>query len=147
MNNLGGTSGLEIGVATLAACRALATRGFTVRRCFAGHFMTAIAMAGLSVSVLRLPVQTSIEDMSNSFFLNLLDAPAKTSAWPAHPSGAAMDPLLTALSLSPPLQTTVIETAPTAVCGTESCVIMGPCAGLIGPLCASMQALLSATEV
>jgi len=72
VNNLGGTPASELDIVADAALRDLSTRGVEVERAWAGTFLSALDMAGVSLTVLR------VDDRR----LGLLDAAALTSAWP-----------------------------------------------------------------
>jgi triose/dihydroxyacetone kinase / FAD-AMP lyase (cyclizing) len=74
VNNLGGSSNLELGVAARAVYAALLARGVHVQRLYCGTFMTALAMAGVSITVAAL----------TPALLSLLDVPTAAPAWPAH---------------------------------------------------------------
>lgn len=82
VNGLGGTPAMELAVAARHALVALRARGIRVERAWAGEFLTALEMAGCSLSVLR------VDDAR----LRLLDAPAGAPAWPGggviRPEGA-----------------------------------------------------------
>ena len=82
VNGLGGTPAMELNVVARHALRALRSRGIVVQRAWAGSFLTAIEMAGCSLSVLR------VDDAR----LRFLDAPAAAPAWPGSghvpPAGA-----------------------------------------------------------
>ena len=72
VNNLGGTPTMEMLIAAreaVAACEAL---GIRVERAWCGPFLTALEMAGCSVSLMRLDAGR----------LARLDAPASAPAWP-----------------------------------------------------------------
>ena len=73
VNNLGGTPAMEIQIVLRSALRNLAERGITVERAWSGGFLTALEMAGCSLSLLAVD-----DDV-----LTRLDAPARASAWPA----------------------------------------------------------------
>ncbi|SMG60336.1 dihydroxyacetone kinase subunit DhaK [Paraburkholderia susongensis] len=72
VNNLGGTPSSELNVVAGAALRELDTRGIEVERAWAGTFLSALEMAGVSLTLLRVDDER----------LALLDAAAQTSAWP-----------------------------------------------------------------
>jgi triose/dihydroxyacetone kinase / FAD-AMP lyase (cyclizing) len=72
VNNLGGTPTSELGIVAGSALRYLAERGIEVERAWAGTFLSALEMAGVSLTLLRLDAQR----------LAWLDAAAQTSAWP-----------------------------------------------------------------
>jgi dihydroxyacetone kinase len=73
VNNLGGTPSSELNVVAGAALRELGGRGIEVERAWAGTFLSALEMAGVSLTLLRVDDER----------LSLLDATAHTSAWPA----------------------------------------------------------------
>jgi dihydroxyacetone kinase len=73
VNNLGGTPSLELSIVTGAALGQLAASGLIVERAWAGSFLTALEMAGVSLSLMKLDDER----------LARLDAPAQTPAWPA----------------------------------------------------------------
>jgi triose/dihydroxyacetone kinase / FAD-AMP lyase (cyclizing) len=72
VNNLGGTPTSELGIVASSALHYLAERGIEVERAWAGTFLSALEMAGVSLTLLRLDAQR----------LAWLDAAAQTSAWP-----------------------------------------------------------------
>jgi dihydroxyacetone kinase len=72
VNNLGGTPTMELAVVARHAIAALEGRGLSVERVYLGTFMSALEMAGVSLSV--LPVDDGR--------LALLDAPTDAPAWP-----------------------------------------------------------------
>jgi dihydroxyacetone kinase len=73
VNNLGGTPQSELSIVAASALRYLQERHINVERAWAGTFLSALEMAGVSLTLLRLDDQR----------LAWLDAPAHTSAWPA----------------------------------------------------------------
>jgi triose/dihydroxyacetone kinase / FAD-AMP lyase (cyclizing) len=73
VNNLGGTPSSELNIVAGSALRYLAEAGIKVERAWAGTFLSALDMAGISLSLLRV----------NDERLGWLDAAAHTSAWPA----------------------------------------------------------------
>ena len=73
VNNLGGTPAIELSIVAGAALGQLATSGIVVERAWTGSFLTALEMAGVSLSLLKLDDER----------LARLDAPAQTLAWPA----------------------------------------------------------------
>lgn len=73
VNNLGATAAMDLSIVAGSALRFLGLKGIVVQRAWSGTFLTALEMAGCSISLLRL-------DEEN---LALLDAPARTAAWPA----------------------------------------------------------------
>ena len=54
INNLGSTPSLEQYIVTRHAILTLRRKGYTVSRVFVGNFMTALEMAGVSISILSL---------------------------------------------------------------------------------------------
>jgi dihydroxyacetone kinase len=73
VNNLGGTPPSELGIVAGSALRYLDTRRIRVERAWAGTFLSALEMAGVSLTLLRVDDQR----------LAWLDAPTRTTAWPA----------------------------------------------------------------
>jgi dihydroxyacetone kinase len=73
VNNLGGTPSSELNVVAGSALRYLASKGIKVERAWAGTFLSALEMAGVSLSLLRVDDER----------LRWLDAASHTSAWPA----------------------------------------------------------------
>jgi len=90
VNNLGGSTPIEVSLATRRAIKTL-TNNYHVQvcRCYSGTFMTALDMAGISISILKLDNET----------LSLLDAPAAPEAWPMYANVSdvplVMTPILT----------------------------------------------------
>src|SRR5919202_4548760 len=74
VNGLGGTPPMELAIVARRAIAFLRERGLAVERAWAGEFLTALEMPGVSLSVLRL----------DDTRLLLLDAPADAPAWPGH---------------------------------------------------------------
>jgi dihydroxyacetone kinase len=72
VNNLGGTPAMELAVVARRAVAVLEARGCQVERVYAGTFLSALEMAGVSLSV--LPVDEGR--------LALLDASTGAPAWP-----------------------------------------------------------------
>jgi dihydroxyacetone kinase len=72
VNNLGGTAQMEMSIVARDALAVLQARGITVDRGFAGTFLTAIEMTGISLSLLR----------TDAARLAALDAPTDAPAWP-----------------------------------------------------------------
>jgi dihydroxyacetone kinase len=81
VNNLGGTPSIEMTLVAGAALQQLAQHGLRVERAWCGTFLTALEMAGMSLSLLRL----------DDALLAALDAPAQAPAWPAHDGKVAPD--------------------------------------------------------
>lgn len=72
VNNLGGTPFMELAVVARRALAFLAAEGLVVERSYAGTFLSALEMAGVSLSVMR------VDDAR----LARLDAPTTAPAWP-----------------------------------------------------------------
>ncbi|GLH07414.1 Bifunctional ATP-dependent dihydroxyacetone kinase/FAD-AMP lyase (Cyclizing), partial [Gryllus bimaculatus] len=81
LNNLGGTSQLEQALMGGELRAALERRGVAVERLYAGHLMTSLEMAGVQLSVLRLPD----EEAEAAAWLAALDEPTDAGAWPGCP--------------------------------------------------------------
>ena len=73
VNNLGATPPMEISIMAGDALEICAARGLSVKRVWAGTFLTAIDMAGVSLSLMKLD-----DDLTAA-----LDAPASSPAWVA----------------------------------------------------------------
>jgi dihydroxyacetone kinase len=86
VNNLGATPVMEMSIVAGDALKLLAARHIAVERAYCGTFLTAIDMAGVSLSL--LPVDDAV--------LAGLDAPTTAPAWPVQggrlPSGRAVFP-------------------------------------------------------
>jgi dihydroxyacetone kinase len=72
VNNLGGTPLMELAIVTRRAVALLEGRGLAVERVYLGTFLSALEMAGCSLSVL------AVDDEQ----LARLDAPTEAPAWP-----------------------------------------------------------------
>ena len=72
VNNLGGTPAMELLIAAREAAAACKTHGIEVERAWCGSFLTALEMAGCSISLMRLDPGRVAR----------LDAPASAPAWP-----------------------------------------------------------------
>ncbi len=72
VNGLGGTPPMELAIVARRALAFLRERGLVVERAWAGEFLTALEMPGVSLSLLL------VDDAR----LALLDAPAGAPAWP-----------------------------------------------------------------
>ena len=81
VNNLGGTPTMELDIVLRAAVRRLTARGLTPERAWRGTFLTALDMAGVSLSLLRL----------DDTRLARLDAATTAPAWPAPGQGRVGD--------------------------------------------------------
>ncbi len=72
VNNLGAVTDLELGVVFAEVVKQLAERGITVARSLVGRFVTALDMAGVSLTVLPLDDE----------LIRLWDAPTAAPGWP-----------------------------------------------------------------
>uniref|UniRef100_A0A8C3K191 Triokinase/FMN cyclase n=1 Tax=Calidris pygmaea TaxID=425635 RepID=A0A8C3K191_9CHAR len=72
VNNLGGLSCLELGIVAGAAVRRLESRGVRIARALVGSFMTALEMAGVSLTLLLVDEE----------LVGLIDADTTAMAWP-----------------------------------------------------------------
>jgi dihydroxyacetone kinase len=89
VNNLGATPLMELAVVARRAAANLEGRGLRVERAYAGTFLSALEMAGVSLSLLRLDAAR----------LARLDAPTDAPAWP-NPAAVAR-PRVRAAELAP----------------------------------------------
>ncbi|XP_022085028.1 triokinase/FMN cyclase-like isoform X2 [Acanthaster planci] len=69
LNNLGGTSTLELFLMVHSIIRLLESKGVVVERVMAGHFMTSLDMAGLSLTIMHLDEERKwcIDKETNAF--------------------------------------------------------------------------------
>uniref|UniRef100_A0A8D0EJF4 Triokinase/FMN cyclase n=1 Tax=Strix occidentalis caurina TaxID=311401 RepID=A0A8D0EJF4_STROC len=74
VNNLGGLSCLELGIVAGAAVRSLERRGIRIARALVGSFMTALEMAGVSLTLLLVDEE----------LVGLIEGPGTTHS-PSHP--------------------------------------------------------------
>lgn len=72
VNGLGGTPSAELAIVAKAAICAVRSRGLRVRRVLTGSLLTAIEMAGCSITLAAAPDNV----------VERLDAPSMVSAWP-----------------------------------------------------------------
>ncbi|XP_063253534.1 triokinase/FMN cyclase [Prinia subflava] len=79
VNNLGGLSCLELGIVAGAAVRCLENRGISIARALVGSFMTALEMAGVSLTLMLVDEE----------LLRLIDAKTTAMAWPNILAGPA----------------------------------------------------------
>ncbi|NWT10451.1 TKFC cyclase, partial [Vireo altiloquus] len=79
VNNLGGLSCLELGIVAGAAVRCLESRGIHIARALMGSFMTALEMAGVSLTLMQVDEE----------LVGLIDAKTTAMAWPNIPTGPA----------------------------------------------------------
>lgn len=101
VNNLGGTPTMELAIVARRAIAVLENKRFAVERVYVGTFLSALEMAGISLSV--LPVDDER--------LRLLDAPTDAPAWPnaaARPRARAVAPE----AAPPPLAVPAIPAPP-----------------------------------
>ncbi|MBX6313034.1 MAG: dihydroxyacetone kinase subunit DhaK, partial [Isosphaeraceae bacterium] len=94
VNNLGGTPTMELAIVARRAIAALEAAGLAVVRGYAGAFLTALEMAGVSLSVLRVDYRR----------LARLDAPTEAPAWPNaanRPRARSAEPIPIAASTEP----------------------------------------------
>ncbi|KAK2525203.1 Tkfc [Columba guinea] len=72
VNNLGGLSCLELNIVAGAAVRRLESQGIRIARALVGSFMTALEMAGVSLTLMLVDEE----------LVGLIDAPTTAAAWP-----------------------------------------------------------------
>uniref|UniRef100_A0A8B9NGU9 Triokinase/FMN cyclase n=1 Tax=Accipiter nisus TaxID=211598 RepID=A0A8B9NGU9_9AVES len=72
VNNLGGLSCLELSIVAGAAVRCLESRGIHIARALVGSFMTALEMAGVSLTLMLVDEE----------LVGLIDADTTAMAWP-----------------------------------------------------------------
>jgi triose/dihydroxyacetone kinase / FAD-AMP lyase (cyclizing) len=114
VNGLGGTPAMELAIVARGAIAWLERHGIGVARAWSGSFLTALEMAGCSLSLLRV----------NDERLGYLDARAQAPAWPAVVSGPAR-------LRHAPLATPAVVTAPVAgTSGRVGVVLHAVCAAL-----------------
>nr|XP_018911123.1 PREDICTED: triokinase/FMN cyclase-like [Bemisia tabaci] len=90
INNLGGTTQLEMGIVASNVKSQLGERGITVHRMYAGALMTSLEMCGVQVCLLKIH--------ENPEWLVYLDVPTDAPAWPGSPSS---EPSFSAASAVP----------------------------------------------
>ncbi len=97
VNGLGGTPAMELSIVARGALAWLQRRNITVARAWTGSFLTALEMAGCSLSLLRVDAER----------ITLLDADAHAPAWPGSPGAApTLDrPMIPAPKTRTPLAT------------------------------------------
>ncbi len=86
VNNLGGTPTMEMLIAAREAAAACEALGIRVERAWCGAFLTALEMAGCSISLMRLDAGRVAR----------LDAPASAPAWPSEAVPAWVEEVLAA---------------------------------------------------
>jgi dihydroxyacetone kinase len=72
VNNLGTTTEMELAIVARHAVPFIESKGFTVKRIYAGRFLSSLDMAGISISILGV----------NDERLRYLDAVTTAPAWP-----------------------------------------------------------------
>ncbi|ORX96488.1 dihydroxyacetone kinase [Basidiobolus meristosporus CBS 931.73] len=75
VNNLGGSTALEMGIVSKDAVEYLESKSFEVLRLYSGHFMTALDMQGVSLTLLAVPTE------SEKDLLTWLDYPVEVAGW------------------------------------------------------------------
>ncbi|EPT00901.1 hypothetical protein FOMPIDRAFT_1023465 [Fomitopsis schrenkii] len=81
VNNLGGTSELELPGVVREVRAALDKQGFKIERILAGTFMTSLNMAGFSITLLQLPDGSDPSAPSADLILSLLDEKPDVPGW------------------------------------------------------------------
>uniref|UniRef100_A0A493U0C4 Triokinase/FMN cyclase n=1 Tax=Anas platyrhynchos platyrhynchos TaxID=8840 RepID=A0A493U0C4_ANAPP len=124
VNNLGGLSCLELGIVAGAAVRGLERRGVRIARALVGSFMTALEMAGVSLTLM----------LADEELLGLIDAETTAMAWPNLVAGPAVSqrPEVPAPNEGPEPQPA--QQAPSAGPGTKrvQLVLERVCSTLLG---------------
>ncbi|XP_066998700.2 PTS-dependent dihydroxyacetone kinase 1, dihydroxyacetone-binding subunit DhaK [Anabrus simplex] len=88
VNNLGASSQLEQWLMCGLVQQQLKARDITVHRIYAGHLMTSLDMAGIQVSILKLPPE--VKDKWLGCLDDITDAPA----WPGSPASVPVESIL-----------------------------------------------------
>lgn len=83
LNNLGATSVLELNILMADICKVLQLRGIVPSRCMVGSYMTAIDMAGVSLTLMKL----------SPLLASHLDADTSAPAWNMTKLGSSKVPL------------------------------------------------------
>ena len=99
VNNLGGTPSMEMAIVARSALQHLRAVGVTVERVWVGTFMTALEMAGCSLTLLPVDDTTVAR----------LDALSTAPAWPAPHLGRVPDDVVAA---PPPAGDTSVQQSP-----------------------------------
>ncbi|CAL1715006.1 unnamed protein product [Somion occarium] len=81
VNNLGGTSELEVGAIVKETVKGLKEAGVEVERVLSGTFMTSLNMPGFSITLLLLPSSTDTDAPQTSQILSLLDEATNAPGW------------------------------------------------------------------
>lgn len=116
VNGLGGTAPMELAIVARAALSQLRAHGIVVSRAWAGNFMTAMEMPGVSLSVLKLdPTRDA-----------LLAAPSSALAWPG-PGAVIADRRI----IATPRQAEPVAAAPGPLTGRLQTAVAAIVASLI----------------
>ncbi|PCH44361.1 dihydroxyacetone kinase 1 [Wolfiporia cocos MD-104 SS10] len=81
VNDLGGTSELEMTAIVRETRIALEVQGYTIERVLSGTFMTSLNMPGFSITVLLLPPASVSDAPAASLLLSLLDEKPEVPGW------------------------------------------------------------------
>ena len=117
INNLGATPTSELNIVAASALQLLAQKQIRVERAWAGTFLSALEMAGISLTLLAVDDQR----------LAWLDAPVQTSAWP---------------TLSGRVKRVTVQTVPDALTPTKGAALSAdsPLRKAIEAVCAALLA-------
>lgn len=121
VNNLGGTPTMEMYIVARRALAYLAEQNIEVERAWCGTFLTALEMAGCSLSLMR------VDDRR----LQRLDAETQAAAWPSAVSGKVSSVTSAQASVSP-TPTMVVTACLTAEAETIRRVVLAICSALKG---------------
>ncbi len=116
VNGTGATPPMELSILLRRALEHLESRGITVERAWSGTFLSSIDMAGASIAIMEVDDER----------LSLLDAPARSAAWPSGSGEVAGG----------------VPTVPAPAADEQSAVAGG--SGVSGPDAATMRRLLEA---
>jgi len=119
VNNLGGTPTMEMYIVARRALAFLAERNIAVERAWCGSFLTALEMAGCSLSLMRLDDRR----------LARLDAPTGAAAWPSSVSGE-ISPLTGANAPVSPTSPKPASAPPTAEAEAVRRAVLAVCGAL-----------------
>uniref|UniRef100_A0A8B9QZH8 Triokinase/FMN cyclase n=1 Tax=Anas platyrhynchos TaxID=8839 RepID=A0A8B9QZH8_ANAPL len=124
VNNLGGLSCLELGIVASAAVRGLERRGVCIARALVGSFMTALEMAGVSLTLM----------LADEELLGLIDAKTTAMAWPNLVAGPAVSQRPEVLAPNEGPEPQAAQQAPSAGPGTKrvQLVLERVCSTLLG---------------
>lgn len=121
VNNLGGTPTMEMYIVARRALAYLAEQNIEVERAWCGTFLTALEMAGCSLSLMR------VDDLR----LQRLDAETHAAAWPSAVSGKVSSVTSAQASVSP-MQIKVVTSRLTAEAEAIRRVVLAICSALKG---------------